>query len=146
MEEEEKELTYQPKTNSYKNHQMLANQEDQLTGDRNLDLYYKSKVHMKQNKTAEEYNFEKNAQELTFTPQINQKYKPTQPRKRLEQRVNEITYQKQIKLQELAMKDTNRFSVSNQIADGVNYKLPIGGKEGSQLANKNNRPSLNYKS
>jgi hypothetical protein len=36
-----------------------------------MDLYYRSNVHMRQNKTSEQYEFEKNAEELTFNPQIN---------------------------------------------------------------------------
>jgi len=71
MEEESKELTYKPKINTVRNRELLAQHEEQSSGDRNLDLYYKSKVHMKQNKTTEEYEYERNIKELTFAPQIN---------------------------------------------------------------------------
>jgi hypothetical protein len=61
MEEEERELTYHPMINRERNRQLLGNQEEQSMGDRNLDLYFKSKVHMKQNKPTEQYEYEKNA-------------------------------------------------------------------------------------
>jgi len=38
------------------------------SGDRNLDLYNRSKQHLKSNKLSEEYEFEKSEQELTFKP------------------------------------------------------------------------------
>jgi len=41
------------------------------SGDRNVDLYNKSKVHLKKDKPSEEYEFEKNVEELTFKPHIN---------------------------------------------------------------------------
>jgi hypothetical protein len=88
---------------------------------------------MKQNKTTEQYEFEKHANELTFTPQINRN-KVNPERKRIDQRVNEITIQKQMKLQDLAVERKSQFSTSYQIADGVNYKLPVGGREGSSLS------------
>ena len=68
-EKELKELTLRPQINRAKNQAMLENEES--CGDRNIDLYNKSKVHMKRNKPTEEYEFEKNAEHLTFKPRIN---------------------------------------------------------------------------
>ena len=57
-EKEFKELTLHPKTNKYKNHRMVR-QPNYTTGDHNVDLYTKSKVHEKRDKTSEEYWYEK---------------------------------------------------------------------------------------
>jgi len=69
-EKEFKELTLHPKTNKRKNERMVR-QPHYTTGDHNQDLYTKSKVHEKRNKTSEEYWFEKEAQECSFRPEIN---------------------------------------------------------------------------
>jgi hypothetical protein len=34
-------------TNAERNRQLLAKQQEQSMGDRNLDLYFKSKIHLK---------------------------------------------------------------------------------------------------
>ena len=70
---ENKELTLQPKTLSRRNEKLLANQQSSMmsTGDRNVDLYLKSKNHEKRNKDSEEYWFERNADELRFQPEVN---------------------------------------------------------------------------
>jgi len=41
------------------------------TGDHNIDLYYKSRVHEKKDRDPEEYWYEKNKDECKFTPKIN---------------------------------------------------------------------------
>lgn len=67
-ERELRELTLRPQTNQY----YVNNQENEpIYESRAQRLYNMSKVHLKQNKTSEEYEFEKNAEELTFTPQTN---------------------------------------------------------------------------
>lgn len=133
MEEEERELTYHPMINAERNRELLANQEEQSMGDRNLDLYFKSKVHMKQDKPTEQYEYEKNAKELTFTPQIN-RTRDVQPRKRIDQRANEIAMEKQMKLQELQNQRKSQFTTSSQVKDGITYKTPIGGREGAHVS------------
>jgi len=65
-----KELTLHPKTNKMKN-QRWVRQPNYSTGDHNVDLYSKSKVHEKRDKTSEEYWFEKEANECYHTPEIN---------------------------------------------------------------------------
>ena len=82
---ETKELSFQPKILARKNIVSTMS-----SGDRNLDLYNRSKQHLKSNKLSEEYEFEKSEQELTFKPQINKTRAP-QNYKRIDQRVNEIT-------------------------------------------------------
>jgi hypothetical protein len=102
-----------------------------------LDLYYRSNVHMRQNKTSEQYEFEKNAEELTFNPQI--KRGPVNKKRRIEQRVQEIEQEKMEKLQGLAQERQSQFKTSSKVADGVNYRVPVGGAEGSKVPNKYGR-------
>jgi len=73
-EKEDKELTLQPKTLSKRNEKLLANQMASTisTGDRNIDLYLKSKVHEKRNKDSEDYWFERNIDELKFQPSVTE--------------------------------------------------------------------------
>jgi hypothetical protein len=66
MAKEYSELTLAPETNENKRGQPLERKVD-----RNIELYKKSKVHEKKNRTAEEIEFEKNQHELKFTPKIN---------------------------------------------------------------------------
>lgn len=64
-----------PKTLQRKNNQLLQNNMS-MTGDHNLDLYFKSREHEKSNKQSEEYWYERNKEELTFKPQINKQPPP----------------------------------------------------------------------
>lgn len=96
--------------------------------DRKHQLYEKSKVHLKQNKTSEEYEFEKNAAELTFTPQTN-KYK-VDTWKPIEERVYEINAKKHERISVMKSK-TIGFVNSNQVYEGNAHKTPVGGKDGS---------------
>lgn len=64
-------MTFHPKTLVKKNNQMLAKDEQFTTGDHNIDLYIKSKVHEKRDKDSEEYWFEKEKKECKFKPKIN---------------------------------------------------------------------------
>lgn len=78
MEEKEyKELTLHPKTNKHTNYRMVR-QPHNSSGDHNVDLYYKSKVHEKRDKTSEEYWYEKEAGECYHRPAINRGKKKDQ--------------------------------------------------------------------
>jgi hypothetical protein len=42
--------------------------------------------------------------------------------------------EKQIKLQQLQAQRKSEFTTSSQIKDGINYKMPIGGREGAHVS------------
>lgn len=75
-DKEDQELTLHPKTfNRRKNEELLGKKmaSTMSTGDRNVDLFLKSREHEKRDKESEEYWFERNADELKFHPEINNK-------------------------------------------------------------------------
>lgn len=65
--EQETQLTFKPKT--LKSSEKMANRQS-ATGDHNIDLHLKSKVHEKKDIDSEEYWYARNKDECKFAPEI----------------------------------------------------------------------------
>lgn len=63
---EDEELTLKPKTNKRMNDMLFYDDQALTSGDRNLDLYQRSKLKEKVNKQSSDYWYEKEAGECKF--------------------------------------------------------------------------------
>ena len=125
-EKELAELTFHPVTN--------------LTGERPNkkkfeDLYKQSKVHLRKDKSAIDYDFEKNSKECSFKPTINT-YRPKkskdiveEPRKKLEERVNECLAKKQEHLAKIAS-ESDLYNPCSNVTYANKY---FGGVDSAQI-------------
>ena len=68
---EDEELTLKPKTNKRMNDMLFYDDQALTSGDRNLDLYQRSKLKEKVNKQSSDYWYEKEAGECKFQPTVN---------------------------------------------------------------------------
>jgi len=74
QDKEQEECTFQPLTNETM--KLSQNQSIESTGDKCFDLYHLSRAKgAKNDKTKEDYEFEKNVEECTFKPNINKSNK-----------------------------------------------------------------------
>lgn len=91
-EEERKNCTFRPQINrNYNARQQTTHNDPNTTGDKCFDLYQLSVIKRKekQDKTANDYEYEKNKEELTFQPNITKKKVKKNTRRQLDSKRSE---------------------------------------------------------
>lgn len=133
---EEKECTFHPMTNE--NVQIRQDETMQSTGDKCFDLYRLASVKQKKaDKSKEEYEFEKNANECYFRPNIN---KDITRNEEIPHYVNQSSIQKNLERMERARKE--REFKKKMTERGYGDPLPAGNKQAQSKASQK-RP-VNY--